>query len=108
MNSLFKLGHPLIDQQHADLHRSLQRLRAMLDAGASVSDVGDEFSSLSRKICAHFADEEAANSRDPVLALVEPLRRPTLLARREDREGGAVYRFDIRLQGEDETVFFDV
>ena len=60
MNSLFKLGHPLIDQQHAELHRSLQCLRAMLDAGAPASDVGDEFSSLSRKICAHFADEEAA------------------------------------------------
>lgn len=59
MNSLFKLGHPLIDQQHAELHRSLQRLRAMLDAGALASDVGDEFSSLSRNICAHFADEEA-------------------------------------------------
>ena len=59
MNSLFKLGHSLIDQQHAELHRSLQRLRALLEAGAPASDVGDEFSSLSRKICAHFADEEA-------------------------------------------------
>lgn len=59
MNSILKLGHPLIDQQHADLHRSLQRLRAMLDAGASVSDVSDEFSSLSNKVCEHFADEEA-------------------------------------------------
>ncbi len=56
----------------------------------------------------YFADEEAANAVDPVLALVEPLRRPTLLARRETREGRTVYRFDIRLQGEGETVFFDV
>jgi protocatechuate 3,4-dioxygenase alpha subunit len=39
---------------------------------------------------------------DEVLALVDPARRQTLIARRED----AVYRFDIRLQGEDETVFF--
>lgn len=59
MNSLFKLGHALIDHQHAELHRSLQRLRAMLDAGASASDVGEEFSSLSNKVCEHFADEEA-------------------------------------------------
>ncbi|MEA2895613.1 MAG: hypothetical protein QOJ84_1228, partial [Bradyrhizobium sp.] len=27
---------------------------------------------------------------------------------REDRNGGAAYRFDIRLQGDNETVFFDV
>ena len=60
MNSPFKLGHALIDQQHTDLHRSLQRLRALLDAGAHAEDVSDEFSSLSRKICTHFADEEAA------------------------------------------------
>jgi protocatechuate 3,4-dioxygenase alpha subunit len=56
----------------------------------------------------YFPDEEAANARDPVLALVEPLRRGTLIARREDRADGMVYVFDIRLQGEGETVFFDV
>ncbi|KAA2235455.1 protocatechuate 3,4-dioxygenase subunit alpha [Salinarimonas soli] len=56
----------------------------------------------------YFADEEAANARDPVLALVEPMRRPTLIARREDRAEGPAYVFDIRLQGEAETVFFDV
>jgi protocatechuate 3,4-dioxygenase alpha subunit len=38
---------------------------------------------------------------------IEP-RRATLLARREDRDGQVVYRFDIRLQGEGETVFLDV
>jgi protocatechuate 3,4-dioxygenase alpha subunit len=53
----------------------------------------------------YFSDEEKANAEDPVLALVEPARRGTLIARRE--AGTAVYRFDIRLQGEDETVFFD-
>jgi|tagenome__1003787_1003787.scaffolds.fasta_scaffold19833795_2 protocatechuate 3,4-dioxygenase alpha subunit len=41
---------------------------------------------------------------DPVLADVPEERRGTLLARRTD-DG---YRFDIRLQGEGETVFFDV
>lgn len=53
----------------------------------------------------YFSDEEKANAEDPVLALVESARRGTLIARRA--AGAAVYRFDIRLQGEDETVFFD-
>jgi protocatechuate 3,4-dioxygenase alpha subunit len=34
-------------------------------------------------------------------------RRPTLIASQEDGDPG-VYRFDIRLSGEGETVFFDV
>jgi protocatechuate 3,4-dioxygenase, alpha subunit len=56
----------------------------------------------------YFVDEAEANATDPVLRLVEQeARRQTLLARREEREGRAVYRFDIRLQGENETVFFD-
>jgi protocatechuate 3,4-dioxygenase alpha subunit len=40
--------------------------------------------------------------------LVPRERRATLIAQRQDGGGGAVYRFDIRLQGEGETVFFDV
>jgi protocatechuate 3,4-dioxygenase alpha subunit len=58
---------------------------------------------------AYFEDEAEANARDPVLRSIEPSdRRGTLLARRGRSEGGfAVYRFDIRLQGESETVFFD-
>jgi protocatechuate 3,4-dioxygenase alpha subunit len=57
----------------------------------------------------YFADEAAANAADPVLNLVEQAdRRGTLLAARELREGQPVYRFDVRLQGERETVFFDV
>ena len=57
----------------------------------------------------YFGDEEAANRADPVLSLIEQeRRRSTLIAPREDRGGVAVYRFDIRLQGEDETVFFDI
>jgi len=57
----------------------------------------------------YFGDEETANASDPVLRLIEHAsRRPTLLANREMREGKPVYRFDIRLQGEGETVFFDV
>ncbi|GBD44498.1 Protocatechuate 3,4-dioxygenase alpha chain [bacterium HR40] len=56
----------------------------------------------------YFADEVAANASDPILALVPEDRRATLIARREDHPGGPVYRFDIHLQGEQETVFFDV
>lgn len=57
----------------------------------------------------YFSDEGEANAEDPVLALVEqPSRRATLIANREERDGAAVYVFDIHLQGERETVFFDV
>jgi protocatechuate 3,4-dioxygenase alpha subunit len=43
------------------------------------------------------------NDADPILDLVPPDRRPTLMARRD----GAAWRFDIVLGGPDETVFFD-
>jgi protocatechuate 3,4-dioxygenase alpha subunit len=57
----------------------------------------------------YFDDEAVLNEQDPVLRMIEPaVRRQTLLARRENRDGGAVYVFDIHLQGENETVFFDV
>ena len=57
----------------------------------------------------YFSDETAANSADPVLNLIEwEVRRKTLVAERGERDGQVVYRFDIRLQGEQETVFFDV
>jgi len=57
----------------------------------------------------YFADETARNEQDPVLRMIEPaIRRQTLLARREQRDGEVVYVFDIHLQGEHETVFFDV
>jgi protocatechuate 3,4-dioxygenase alpha subunit len=56
----------------------------------------------------YFADEPA-NETDPVLnGIADSARRRTLIARREEREGRPVYRFDIRLQGDSETVFFDV
>ena len=48
--------------------------------------------------------DEPANASDPVLARVPAQRRDTLIARRDDD----VYRFEIRLQGDRETVFFDV
>jgi protocatechuate 3,4-dioxygenase, alpha subunit len=53
----------------------------------------------------YFSDEEDANAADPVLALVPEQRRRTLIA---NRVGEGSYRFDIRMQGDEETVFFDV
>lgn len=50
----------------------------------------------------YFPDEEAANAADPVLQAVEPDRRHTLVA----RDAGGVLHFDVRLQGDGETVFF--
>jgi protocatechuate 3,4-dioxygenase, alpha subunit len=55
-----------------------------------------------------YFDGEAANANDPVLALVPADRRATLIAKRQVGNGRAVYRFDIRLQGDEETVFFDI
>jgi protocatechuate 3,4-dioxygenase alpha subunit len=56
----------------------------------------------------YFSDEAAANAADPVLAAVPAERRSTLVASRDETPGGIVYRFDIHMQGERETVFFDV
>jgi protocatechuate 3,4-dioxygenase, alpha subunit len=53
----------------------------------------------------YFADEADANGADPVLAQVPADRRDTLIASLT-RPGE--YQFDIRLQGDQETVFFDV
>ncbi|MCT8996833.1 protocatechuate 3,4-dioxygenase subunit alpha [Chelativorans intermedius] len=53
----------------------------------------------------YFSDEETANAQDPVLSRLEHQdRAATLIAPRE----GDTYHFDIHLQGEKETVFFDV
>lgn len=52
-----------------------------------------------------YFDGEAANTGDPILALVPRERRETLIAK---REGKNVYRFDVHLQGDEETVCFDV
>jgi protocatechuate 3,4-dioxygenase alpha subunit len=52
----------------------------------------------------YFADEERANDRDPVLSsIADPVARSTLVA--EPSADG--YRFDIRLQGQGETAFFE-
>ncbi|MGX5801084.1 protocatechuate 3,4-dioxygenase subunit alpha [Bradyrhizobium sp. Arg314] len=52
----------------------------------------------------YFSDEEKANAEDPILARIEHRQRvPTLIAERQ----GDSYVFDVHLQGEKETVFFD-
>ena len=57
----------------------------------------------------YFSDEAEANAKDAVLNLIEwEARRQTLVAQREQLDGAVVYRFDIRLQGDGETVFFDI
>ena len=58
----------------------------------------------------YFSDEAASNATDPVLNLVDSqVRRNTLIGVRTDRhESCPVYTFDIHLQGERETVFFDL
>ena len=59
----------------------------------------------------YFSDETDANAKDPVLNLIEwEVRRKTLIGERDPalRDGVAVYRFDIHLQGAQETVFFDI
>jgi protocatechuate 3,4-dioxygenase, alpha subunit len=51
----------------------------------------------------YFGDEEVANAADPTLAAIDPSRRHLLVAVAENDH---TYRFDIRLQGDDESVFF--
>jgi protocatechuate 3,4-dioxygenase, alpha subunit len=92
------------------------RYRAVLakPAAAELAGVGVEAPYLNVSVFArgllraaatrlYFPDEEHANAEDPVLQLVPPERRHTLLA---EPDGDAL-RFDIRLQGDDETVFFE-
>jgi protocatechuate 3,4-dioxygenase alpha subunit len=53
----------------------------------------------------YFADEDKANAEDPILQRLEHKNRiPTLLATHD----GDGYVFDIHLQGENETIFFDI
>ena len=54
----------------------------------------------------YFADEPEMNRVDPVLNLVPEARRKTLIAERDSDK--PVYRLNISLQGENETVFFDI
>lgn len=54
----------------------------------------------------YFEDETEANAADPILTRIEhQVRVPTLLAQ---KDGDGRYRFDIHLQGPNETIFFDM
>jgi protocatechuate 3,4-dioxygenase alpha subunit len=59
---------------------------------------------LKRLVTRIYFAGESANDSDPVLSLVPPVRRQTLIAAKD----GATYRFDIVLQGAGETVFFEL
>lgn len=54
----------------------------------------------------YFPDEASEN--DPLLNAVDEARRQTLIATRKEISGSIVYHFDIHMQGENETVFFQV
>lgn len=56
----------------------------------------------------YFGDETEANAADPLLRRIGPERRNTLIAPRTERDGMPVFAFNIRLQGEGETVFLDM
>lgn len=59
-----------------------------------------------------YFEDDPANTADPVLLLVPPERRATLLARRDighpESRGEVRYHFEIVLQGDGETVFFNI
>jgi protocatechuate 3,4-dioxygenase, alpha subunit len=50
---------------------------------------------------------DPANQEDPLLSLVPEDRRETLIAHADPARSG-IWHFDVHLQGERETVFFDV
>ena len=54
----------------------------------------------------YFEDEAEANAADPILSRIEHQSRVQTLLATKEVEG--VYRFDIHLQGPDETIFFDM
>ncbi|WP_158914965.1 protocatechuate 3,4-dioxygenase subunit alpha [Caulobacter sp. S45] len=60
---------------------------------------------IKRLVTRIYFEDEPANAEDPILELVPTDRRQTLIAR---RTSDGTYRFDIVLQGENETVFFDI
>ncbi len=52
----------------------------------------------------YFSDEDAKNQQDEVLNSIESTRKNTLIA----QKNGSVYTFNIKMQGDDETVFFEI
>ncbi len=60
---------------------------------------------LKRLVTRIYFPDEPLNASDPVLDAVAATRRPALIARSGP---GGILRFDVILQGTDETVFFDI
>ena len=56
----------------------------------------------------YFSDEAEANQRDIVLSQIPEDRKQTLVAQRTDTEGQNEYSFNIHMQGDEETLFFDI
>lgn len=55
----------------------------------------------------YFSDEVEANQQDPVLNSIAIDRRKTLIAQKVQGRQTVQYRFDIYMQGDNETVFFE-
>ncbi|GAC1392763.1 MAG: protocatechuate 3,4-dioxygenase subunit alpha [Ktedonobacteraceae bacterium] len=55
-----------------------------------------------------YFEDEPTNASDPVLQRIPKDRAATLLAKREQSENATIYRFDIVLQGTNETAFFNI
>ncbi len=55
----------------------------------------------------YFNDEDEANDLDPILNLVDPARRGTIIAQRDKDAPHPTYKLDIHLQGDNETVFLE-
>jgi protocatechuate 3,4-dioxygenase alpha subunit len=62
---------------------------------------------LDRLATRAYFDDDRLCETDPFLLSVPEDRRGTLLARRQTTATPTVYRFDVVLQGDGETVFFD-
>jgi protocatechuate 3,4-dioxygenase alpha subunit len=64
---------------------------------------------LKRLVTRLYCADEPANARDPLLSsIADAAVRDTLLARPQSGDTPTSYRFDIVLQGEGETAFFDL
>ena len=56
----------------------------------------------------YFSDEAATNQQDIIFSQIAEDRKQTLVAQRTDTEGQIEYLFNIHMQGEEETLFFDI
>jgi protocatechuate 3,4-dioxygenase alpha subunit len=61
---------------------------------------------LKRLVTRIYFPDDVRHANDPVLALVDPQRRPTLIAKTTAADASSLH-WDVILQGPDETVFFD-